>query len=558
MVDVIVGVALMLILFLALFGVLRASLTLSAITKAKAVAVELASTQIEYMRGLSYGSLGTVGGIPSGTIPQVATSTVDGIPYIIRTFVEYKDDPTDGLGAADANAITTDYKVGRVTISYSIHGLVKSTTLLSNFVPLTIESSTGGGTLSIHAVDAAGTNVSGASVRIFNTATVPAIDFVTFTNIGGFAIIGGAATSTEYQILVSKAGYSSAQTYARVGQNVNPMPGYLTVVKDQTTGATFSIDLLASLSISSFSPAVTTAFSDLFSSDIHLASQTNTVVTGNELVLTTEELSGSARSTTITPSALDGWGILSATLSTPSGTSALVRVVDASGVPLDDSVLMGNGAGFSSFPVSLTNLSTTTYPALALEISLARNATTTTVALQNWSLSHTEGPFILPNVAFTLTGTKSIGTDASNKPIAKTILSDTTGAAATKTESLEWDAYTLSLDSMDLIESCPADPLSIAPASVTGVSLVVGALTDHTLPIIIETAAGNVIPNAKVVLAKSDYAATVPTSVCGLAYFGELTSGDYSATVSAPGYVTKTFSDISVAGHMATTTLILP
>ena len=41
-------------------------------------------------------------------------------------------------------------------------------------------------------------------------------------------------------------------------------------------------------------------------------------------------------------------------------------------------------------------------------------------------------------------------------------------------------------------------------------------------------------------------------------YFGGLSSGTYSATVSAAGHATTTFSGISVAGHMATMTLVLP
>ena len=74
LIDVIVGIALMLIMFLALFGVLRASLMLSTLSKAKASAVELASTQMEYLRGLSYDSLGTVSGIPAGAAAQTTTN----------------------------------------------------------------------------------------------------------------------------------------------------------------------------------------------------------------------------------------------------------------------------------------------------------------------------------------------------------------------------------------------------------------------------------------------------------------------------------------------------
>src|SRR3989344_1221073 len=144
LVAVIVGIALMLVIFLALFGVLRASLMLSALAKAKAYAVELASTQMEYLRGLSYDALGTVGGIPSGAVPQTATTTIDGVSYVVRTFVIYKDDSADGSGTQDSNGITTDYKTGKVAVSYTLNSLNKSIELVSNFVPPSIESSTGG------------------------------------------------------------------------------------------------------------------------------------------------------------------------------------------------------------------------------------------------------------------------------------------------------------------------------------------------------------------------------------------------------------------------------
>ncbi len=556
LIDVIVGIALMLILFLALFGVLRASLMLSTYAKAKAAAVELASTQMEYLRGLSYDSIGTVGGIPAGTVPQTATSTVDGVTYVTHTFIEYYDDPADGLGVNDTNGITTDYKIGEVTVSYSIGGLMKSVVLVSNFAPPGIESNTSGGTLSLHVVNASGVGVSGASVQIVNASTSPTINFTTFTNTNGFVTIGGAATSSEYQIYVSRAGYSSAQTYARTSQNVNPNPGYLTVIMDQTTSATFAIDLLASLTLSTFSPAATTAFSDTFADTSNLSGETNTQVTGGALVLTSQSLAGSALSIPIAPNGLDGWGILSADISTPSGTSVLVRVADAAGNPLPDTVLPGNGDGFSTFPVSLTGIATSSYPELTLLASLTSNSTTTTPSLLDWSLSHTTGPLPLPNIAFTLTGTKTIGTDASSTPIYKTVVNDSTGATGQKTESLEWDAYTLTLGA-PLIASCPSAPYQLAPAAATSTALIVGVPSTNTLPILVENTASSSINNANVILTTNGYAATIPTSPCGLAYFNGLAAGTYTATVSAPGYATTTIPAINVSGQTATTTVTL-
>ncbi len=558
LIDVIVGIALMLIIFLALFGVLRASLMLSTLSKAAAAATELANTQMEYLRGLSYDALGTIGGIPAGPVPQTATSTVDGISYAIRTYIVYYDDPADGLGAQDSDGITTDYKIGKVVVSYTLGVLTKSVTLVSNFAPPGIESSTGGGTLSLHIVDAAGTSMSGATVTIINTAISPAVNLTTFSDANGLVLIGGAATSSEYQVYVSRAGYSSAQTYARTSQNINPTPGYLTVATNQTTSATFAIDRLSALSLSTFSPAITTVFSDTFADSSHLATETNTQVGGGALTLAGQALSGSAQSTQLAPNNLDGWGILSATTSTPSGTAAVVHIGDATGNPLPDSVLAGNSTGFSSFPVSLTAIATSSYPTLTLLAGLTSNSTTTTPSILDWSLSYTEGPALLPNTAFTLTGAKTVGTDASNTPIYKTVVNDSTDATGQKTESLEWDAYTLTLPSTPLIESCPAMPYALAPATATSTALIVGTPSSNTLPVLVEDSAYNPLGTAKVVLTASGYAATIPTSACGLAYFNGLTAAAYTATVSAPGYATTTIAAINVSGQTATTTVILP
>ena len=534
LIDVIVGVAFMMILFLALFGVLRASLVLSSLAKAKAAAVELANTQVEYLRGMSYDSLGTIGGIPAGTVPQYATSTVDGVTYVTRTFVEYYDDPADGAGVNDTNTVTTDYKRARITVSYTLYGLLKTISLLSNFVPPGIESSTGGGTLSIHVVNKTNDNVSGASVQIVNASTSPTINFTTFTNTDGLVLIGGAATSSQFQIFVSRTGYSSAQTYARTSQNVNPTPGYLTVSRNLTTSATFAIDQLGTLILSSFSPATTTTFYDTFSGSSNLSQQTNTTVSGGAIVLTTDQFSGSAISIPITPSYLDGWGILSATVATSSGTTALIHVDDTTGNLIPDSVLTGNSAGFSSFPISLTNISTTSYPGIELQADLTRASTSTAPSILDWSVSHTEGPAPLSNVPFTVTGAKTIGTDASSKPIYKTVVSDTTGAGATKTETLEWDSYT-PIFGGPLIESCIAKPYAVLPAAATSTAFIIGTSTTNTLPILVENTASSTLAGAKVVLAKTGYAATILTSACGISYFNGLNSGTYSATVSAAG-----------------------
>ena len=441
--------------------------------------------------------------------------------------------------------------MGKVTVSYSLYGLAKSVTLVSNFAPPGIESTTGGGTLSLHVVNASGANVGDANVQIVNASTSPAVNLATFTDANGLVVIGGAATSSQYQIYVSHAGYSSAQTYARTSQNVNPTPGYLTVVKNQTTSATFAIDTLATLTLSSFSPATTTVFTDTFASAANLASQTNTQVAGGALdPREPGALRLGAFDTDRCRAILDGWGILSATLSQPSGTTALIHVDDTSGAMLPDSVLPGNSAGFSSFPVSLTGIATSSYPGLTLEADLTSNATTTTPSVLDWSLSHTEGPSPLPNISFTLTGAKTIGTNGSGQPIYKTIVSDTTGASATKTETLEWDAYSLALPGTNFIESCPKTPYPLAPSQASSTALIVGALTANTLPLVV-TEQRKQYHTAREGCARQE---RICGDRCPLPRAVSRTSAvsppaTYSATVSAAGHTTKVFSNITSGTH---------
>jgi type II secretory pathway pseudopilin PulG len=438
LIDVVVGTALILIVFLGLFGLIRASVDVVQLTKAKAVATTIAESQMEYVRSLSYGGVGTVGGIPSGIIPQNSTTTSNGVAYGVRTFIDYADDPADGLGAADTNGIITDYKRVKVTVNYTAGGQPRTVVLISNYSPIGLETTTGGGTLKIVVVSASGTGVSGASVHIVNT--VLGVDVTTFSDSTGVVYLPGALPSSQYQIYVTKAGYSSAQTYLRDSTNQNPTPGYLTVSMNLTTTGTFAIDVLSALTMHTYTPVATTTYTDSFSNGSNLASQINTQITGSSITLANGgsgyALSGTAVSNVITPTYLVSWKSASTTSSMPAGTTAALHIVDGSGTLLPDSVLSGNSTGFTA-PVDLSAVSTTTYPTLALRADLTTNATTTTPLVQDWGLSYARGPIPLANVPFTLTGAKTVGSTGAGAPIYKTTVSTTTDSTGTNPLSLQ-------------------------------------------------------------------------------------------------------------------------
>ena len=247
--DVTVGVALTLIIFLSIFGVLRASLLLSALTKAKSSAIALANERVEHVRALAYDDVGTLGGIPAGLIEAEEDATVNDVPFGVHTFVQYVDDAADGLGASDENGVPADYKRVRVAVSYAISGVGKEVSLVTNVAPSGIETTEGGGTLRIDVANETGVPVAGATVHIENTDTNPDIDVITFTNTDGLVYLPGAPPATGYVITVTKAGYDSESTYDQTEANPNPTPGHLTVAEGETTTGTFAIDRTGSLTI---------------------------------------------------------------------------------------------------------------------------------------------------------------------------------------------------------------------------------------------------------------------------------------------------------------------
>lgn len=476
LIDVLVGSALILIIFLALLGLLRASLLISSSAKAKAGATAVATTQMEYLRSLPYTSVGTLGGIPAGLIEQSTTTTMNGVPYGVRTLIEYVDDPKDGSGVADSNSITTDYKRAKVAVTYLFRGTTREVALISNIAPPSIETTTGGGTLRVNVVDAVGTAVSGADVHIENPSVSPAVDFTTFTDVVGSISLPGAPTSTDYRITVTKSGYSTAETYARDATNQNPTPGYLTVVENQTTSSTFAIDLLAPFTMRTFYEIRAASSTDTFTSNANLEVMTATQVAGGALTLSGSPgayaLSGDARSTTTAPTYLAQWTSASATRNVPADTTAIVRVTDSGGLLLPDSVLPGNSTGFSTFPIDLTSVSTTTYPSLALSASLSSPLGLSTSEVLDWTLAFEEGPIPVPNVPFTLTGAKQKGTTGAGIAIYKTITTTTTDSTGSRLLPLEWDVYTLSgVTGYTVASSSVASPYTLSPGTAFDVSL---------------------------------------------------------------------------------------
>ncbi len=561
-IDVLVGIAIMLIVFTGLTVLLSTSLKVSTLAKNRSVATTIAEGQMEYIRSLSYDSVGTVGGIPAGIIPQYATTTTNGLTVVTRTLIEYIDDPADGLGALDTNGIDTDYKRIKISATYSVSGKPHTLNIVSNFSPSGIETNAGGGTLKISVVNAVGTGVSGATVHIVNASSSPTVDFTTFTDATGIVYLPGALASSEYQVYVSKSGYSSTQTYERVGVNQNPAPGYLTVAVNQTTTGTFAIDRLSALLVRTFYPIASSTYSDTFADSSGIGASTNTVVSSGVVALTTTgpgvyQSSGNAKSIVISPAYLNAWTSASITSEVDSGEAILFHVLDSAGAIIPDADLPGNTAGYQS-TVDLSSLSIVTYPSLKLSADFTTSDTSQTPQLKSWNVQYLRGPIPFPNVPFTVAGAKNIGATVALVPIIKTTVATSTGTAASTALSLEWDSYELSLSGYDIVSACHAPPYVLAPSASIDSSLILGSSTPRSLLVSTDDASG-ALANASVTLSRTGYSKTVITDACGSAYFGALTAAsDYTLTASKTGYTTYTATSVTVSTHEFYEALLAP
>ncbi len=560
LIDVLVGSAIAATIFTAIFGLLRASEQISTLATETAAATAIANSQMEYIRSLPYDSVGTLGGIPAGTIVQNATTTEDSINYTMRTFIDYYDDPADGTGGADSNGITTDYKRAKVSVGFTAHNMTHQFSIISNITPPSIETTTGGGTLKAIIVNAVGAAVAGASVTFTNPSTTPSVNLTTFSDALGTVYLPGAATSTNYHVSVTKSGYSTAQTYDRDSNNQNPSPGHLTVVQNVTTSSTFAIDALATLILRTFSPIASNAFTDTFTDASNTTALINTNVSGGALTNTSDGAGGflspgSGRSTAVAPSYIATWVNASSTLSTPAGTSAVVHITDGNGTLIPDSALSGNSTGFSSFPVDLSGISTSTYPALALKAEVTAAAVSAPSVL-DWGIAYTHGPLPLANVSFTLQGAKTIGSTGAGAPIYKTTVNSTTGAAASTTQTLEWDSYAVSVSGYDITDACGTAPYNILAGSSNDNRLILGPSSTNALLVSAKNAAGQPLAGASVTLSRTGFSQTVTTTSCGNAYFGSLTASAAYTISATSGALTASYSGVSVSGFTTYATVL--
>ena len=237
-------------------GVYRAYFTISEGVRGvrvKNTALSVINDEIELARNAQYQNVGILGGYPSGQFASSSVVVKNGTQFTVTRTVRNIDDPFDGTIGSTTNNDTApaDYRLFEVEITCANCKNFIPVRQTTTVAPKDLELSSGGGALFIRAIDANGAAVPQATVHIENTILNPdlIIDDVT-NNQGMLQLIDIPPSVDGYMIAVTKSGYSTDKTYTPGPGNPNPIKTDLTVTAGSVTQATFAIDRVSTINLS--------------------------------------------------------------------------------------------------------------------------------------------------------------------------------------------------------------------------------------------------------------------------------------------------------------------
>lgn len=168
----------------------------------------------------------------------------------------------------------------------------------------------------------------------------------------------------------------------------------------------------------------------------------------------------------------------------------------------------------------------------------------------------------LPNIGFSLTGSKLIGTPAVLKYPAHTFTTDASGNLTVP--NIEWDTYgvLLTSGSYDLAGSSLLPSFTVNPNESKNLQLVVVPHVNRALLVSVKDSAGAVIDGATVRLQRTgfDQTKTTNSDICptpGQAFWNGLVNGTYTLTVSKTGYTTYVNNALNISANWMNQTVTL-
>lgn len=570
LVESLVGITLLLIVFIGIFGLIRLNIKIVAQSKAKAVATALANQKIELARNLTYNQVGTAGGIPSGVILETENIERNKIAYTVKTTVIYVDDSFDDIFPVDP--LAWDYKRIRVKVSWSefFGGQV---TLQTDIAPKGIETTGGGGIISVLVFDANGQPVPQADIRVENNDIFPPIDASYQTDNQGRIFIPGAPECNDcYKITANKFDYSSERTY-EINEMVRgvalafPIKPFLSVIEGQLSEISFSVDRLSTKTVNTIRYVEEKNWNDLFEDESKISEKLQTVLDSTDFAIRLASVSdeyqspGYIISETITPFALVEWGRMNWNDENFAPTEIKYQILYFNGVswvliPDSDLTISGvlNSEGFPDSPLDLSQLDSYRYKSVKLKANFSTSDPNQTPSLFDWQITWFSSDTLIsvPNLSFSMQGAKTLGLDINNQPIYKYVQSLTTNFEGTANIlNLEWDSYRITVSPVtgyDIANSFPSQPVNLNPDSDQTVIIKLASHQANTLLVAVKNSAGQPLVGADVRLYRTGYDKSKLASDSGQVFFSPLIQAVYNLEIKIAGYQ-DWLSEVDVSGQ---------
>jgi len=240
LIELIIAIVVLGFLIAGTMALLAGLFVSAAFIKKQAIAMTLATDQMEYLKSLPYDNLAVQGGsiVSNSYIPATSTQTIDGYTYTITTSVSYVDDAYDGCGSYPTQALEQiycrnypppsgaptldtnpmDYKDLNVRVYDKTNDLLAQVdTQVSGRVAETASTT---GAMFVKVIDNNGNPVENANVQITDSNVSPAINLNDLTDQNGMAIFYDLTPDNSgyhYNITASLAGYSTLTTIVPSG-----------------------------------------------------------------------------------------------------------------------------------------------------------------------------------------------------------------------------------------------------------------------------------------------------------------------------------------------------
>jgi len=258
LIETLVGTSIFIVIAISTYQVFGILMDAVALSRTKILSTSLANEQFEIIRNLPYSDVGIVSGVPAGKIERNQTIVRDNNSFNIQTTIRNVDDPYDGtIGGSPGDLSPADYKSIDLDVTCANCKLFPTLSFTTTVSPRSLETASTNGALFVRVFNSSGMPVQGATIHIENTQTNPdTIIDETTDNDGWLKIIDTIPGTEAYNIIATKAGYSTDKTYPITGE-AGPTPVKLdaTVVIKQVTQLSLSIDKLSSFLVSSINPS---------------------------------------------------------------------------------------------------------------------------------------------------------------------------------------------------------------------------------------------------------------------------------------------------------------